>query len=64
MALTTKPVYLFYSLMQQVNMKPKYVYSFMAAIRLIPLMIEEMKTLHHALKVRGVQKKWGERFLS
>ncbi|WP_245807812.1 energy-coupling factor transporter transmembrane protein EcfT [Halobacillus massiliensis] len=50
--------------MQQVNMKPKYVYSFMAAIRLIPLMIEEMKTLHHALKVRGVQKKWGERFLS
>ncbi|ARI78717.1 energy-coupling factor transporter transmembrane component T family protein [Halobacillus mangrovi] len=60
-ALTTRPVYLFYSLMQQVKMKPKYAYSFMAAIRLIPLMIEEMQTLHYALEVRGVQNKKGIR---
>lgn len=53
-ALTTRPVYLFYSLMQQVKLKPKYAYSFMAAIRLIPIMIEEFQTLRYALKVRGV----------
>ena len=58
-ALTTRPVYLFYSLMQQFKLKPKYAYSFMAAIRLIPLMIEEMQTLHYALRVRGVQGEKG-----
>ncbi|WP_101842190.1 energy-coupling factor transporter transmembrane protein EcfT [Halobacillus sp. Marseille-P3879] len=60
-ALTTRPVYLFYSLMQQLKLKPKYAYSFMAAIRLIPIMIEEMQTLHYALKVRGVQAEKGIR---
>lgn len=54
-SLTTRPVFLFYSLMQQVKLKPKYAYSFMAAIRLIPIMIEEFQTLRYALKVRGVQ---------
>ena len=58
-ALTTRPVFLFYSLMQQLKLKPKYAYSFMAAIRLIPLMIEEMQTLHYALKVRGIQAEKG-----
>ncbi|SEI00176.1 energy-coupling factor transport system permease protein [Halobacillus karajensis] len=62
-ALTTRPVYLFYSFMQQLKLKPKYAYSFMAAIRLIPLMIEEMQTLHYALKVRGVQSGKGIRGL-
>lgn len=60
-ALTTRPVFLFYSLMQQFKLKPKYAYSFMAAIRLIPLMVEEMQTLHYALKVRGVQGEKGVR---
>ncbi|WP_138418693.1 energy-coupling factor transporter transmembrane component T family protein [Aquibacillus sediminis] len=58
-ALTTRPVYLFYSLMQQLKLKPKYAYSFMAAVRLIPIMIEETQTLHYALKVRGVQNHKG-----
>lgn len=58
-ALTTRPVYLFYSLMQQLKLKPKYAYSFMAAIRLIPIMIEEFQTLRYALKVRGVVHKKG-----
>src|SRR5690606_16062808 len=39
--LTTKPVLLFYSLMQQLKFPPKYMYSFMAAIRLIPIIIDE-----------------------
>ncbi|MFC7063484.1 energy-coupling factor transporter transmembrane component T family protein [Halobacillus seohaensis] len=60
-ALTTRPVFLFYSLMQQLKLKPKYAYSFMAAIRLIPLMLEEAQTLHYALKVRGVQSEKGVR---
>jgi len=52
-SMTTRPVYLFYSLMQQLKLKPKYAYSFLAGIRLIPIMVEEFQTIHNALKVRG-----------
>lgn len=52
-ALSTRPVLLFYSLMQQLKLPPKYAYSFMAGIRLIPMMVEELQTLRHALQVRG-----------
>lgn len=58
-ALTTRPVFLFYSLMQQLKLKPKYAYSFMAAVRLIPIMFEELQTIRYALKVRGVQNQKG-----
>ncbi|WP_349409414.1 energy-coupling factor transporter transmembrane component T [Pseudalkalibacillus sp. SCS-8] len=54
--LTTRPVYLFYSLMQQVKLKPKYAYSFMAGMRLIPIMVEEFFTIRNAMRVRGVGK--------
>lgn len=54
-ALTTRPVLLFYSLMQQLNLPPKYAYGFMASVRLLPLIINEFKTLRRAYKVRGVQ---------
>ncbi|SER11149.1 energy-coupling factor transport system permease protein [Gracilibacillus ureilyticus] len=53
-ALTTKPVSLFYSTMQQYKLKPKIAYSFMAAIRLLPMIAEEVNTLRQAMKVRGV----------
>jgi energy-coupling factor transport system permease protein len=59
--LTTKPVQLFYSLMQQLKLQPKYAYSFMAAIRLIPIMFEELQTIRDAQKVRGVQSQKGIR---
>jgi energy-coupling factor transport system permease protein len=58
-ALTTKPVNLFYSLMQQVKLKPKFAYSFMAALRLIPIMMEEFQTIRNAMKVRGIEKQKG-----
>lgn len=58
-SLTTRPVYLFYSLMQQLKLKPKYAYSFLAAVRLIPIMMEEFQTIHHALKVRGAERSKG-----
>ncbi|MDC3413493.1 energy-coupling factor transporter transmembrane protein EcfT [Aquibacillus sp. 3ASR75-11] len=58
-SLTTRPVLLFYSLMQQVKLKPKFAYSFMAAVRLIPIIVEEMQTLRYALKVRGVEGQKG-----
>ncbi|RKN85261.1 energy-coupling factor transporter transmembrane component T family protein [Paenibacillus ginsengarvi] len=58
-ALTTRPVYLFYSLMQQCKVPPKYAYSFMAVMRLLPIMIEEFQTLRHALAVRGVAREKG-----
>ncbi|BCB03823.1 energy-coupling factor transporter transmembrane component T family protein [Bacillus sp. KH172YL63] len=59
-ALTTRPVLLIYSLMQQLGLKPKYAYSFLAGLRLLPIMIEEYVTIRQAMKVRGVrdQKGW------
>jgi len=60
-ALTTQPVALFYSLMQQAKLPPKYAYSFMAALRLMPIMVGEFRTLGMALKVRGVERKAGFR---
>ena len=58
-ALTTRPVYLFYSLIQQLKVPPKFAYSFMAAIRILPVMIEEFQQLRAALLIRGVKKKKG-----
>jgi energy-coupling factor transport system permease protein len=52
-ALTTRPVNLFYSLMQQCNVSPKYAYSFMAGLRLLPILFDEFQTLRYAIKVRG-----------
>ncbi|WP_449539272.1 energy-coupling factor transporter transmembrane component T family protein [Ferdinandcohnia sp. Marseille-Q9671] len=62
-ALTTRPVFLFYSLMQQIKLPPKYAYSFMAGLRLIPIMIEEFQTIQNALRVRGVEHQNGSRSL-
>ncbi len=59
--MTTRPVHLFYSLMQQLKVPPKYAYSFMAALRLIPILFEEFQTLRLALKVRGVRYDRGVR---
>ncbi|WP_248927735.1 energy-coupling factor transporter transmembrane component T family protein [Paenibacillus hamazuiensis] len=58
-ALTTRPVLLFYSLMQQAKLPAKYAYSFMAAMRLIPIMMDEFQILRQALKVRGVRYRRG-----
>jgi energy-coupling factor transport system permease protein len=59
-ALTTRPVLLFYSMMQQLRLPPRYAYSFMASLRMLPLMLEEFKMLKQAYKVRGIQfmKSW------
>lgn len=55
--LTTRPVHLFYSLMQQGRLPAKYAYSFLAAMRLVPILAEEFQTLRHALIVRGIRKR-------
>lgn len=52
--LTTRPILLFYALMQQFKLAPKYAYSFIASIRLLPLIVEELRTRSNALKIRGV----------
>ncbi|MDR6882909.1 energy-coupling factor transporter transmembrane component T [Bacillus sp. 3255] len=58
-SLTTRPVSLFYALMQQWKVAPKYAYSFLAALRMLPVILEELQTLRYALKVRGRKKrKW------
>lgn len=53
--LTTSPTLLLYSLMQQLRLPPKYVYAFMAGIRLIPIIIKEFHIRTQALNVRRVQ---------
>lgn len=52
--LTSRPMILFYALMQQFRLPAKYAYSFIAAIRLVPIIIEELQARSNALKVRGV----------
>src|SRR5690606_17796014 len=45
---------LFYALMQQFRFPAKYAYGFLAAVRLVPVVIEEWQTRTHVLKVRGI----------
>ncbi|TDM14224.1 energy-coupling factor transporter transmembrane component T family protein [Macrococcus bovicus] len=51
-AFTTQIVMIFYSLMQHLKVRPKYAYAFMAAIRMVPLMIESFFQLRNSLKMR------------
>lgn len=53
--LTTRPVLLFYDLMQQFRFPAKYAYSFLAALRMVPALFEELQTRSHALKARGAK---------
>mgnify|MGYP001947098095 CR=1 FL=1 len=59
--LTTKPVKLFYALMQQLKLPPKYAYSFMAAIRMLPMVMQDFQQRADALKIRGFQYSKGMR---
>ena len=49
---TSKITDVFYALMRQLKVKPKYAYSFMAAIRMVPIIIAEYFQLRQARKVR------------
>ncbi len=51
-ALTLSVVMIFYSLMQHLKVKSKVAYAFMAAIRMIPLMISSLIQLRRSLKMR------------
>ncbi|MCY9543422.1 energy-coupling factor transporter transmembrane protein EcfT [Paenibacillus alvei] len=60
-AFTTKPILLFYALMQQFRLPPQYAYSFIASLRLLPAIWEDYRTRSHALQIRGVRYKSGWR---
>lgn len=49
---TTKITDIFYSLMIQAKLKPKFAYSFMAAIRMVPIIAGEYMMLRRVRKVR------------
>ncbi|OWA34900.1 ABC transporter permease [Saccharibacillus sp. O16] len=51
--LTTSSTGLFYALMQRFKLNPKYAYSFMASIRLLPMTLEELRIRRDALAIRG-----------
>ncbi|MDU4450678.1 MAG: energy-coupling factor transporter transmembrane component T, partial [Staphylococcus lugdunensis] len=51
-ALTSQIVMIFYSLMQHLKIKPKIAYAFMAAIRMVPLIISSLIQLRRSLKMR------------
>ncbi|VYT74279.1 energy-coupling factor transporter transmembrane protein EcfT [Staphylococcus simulans] len=52
MAFTSQIVMIFYSLMQHLRVKPKVAYAFMAAIRMVPLIISSFIQLRKSLKMR------------
>ena len=52
--LTSRPIIMFYAFMQQFKLPPKYAYSFIAAFRIVPIVVEEIQTRTNALKVRGM----------
>ncbi|MDR0267015.1 energy-coupling factor transporter transmembrane component T [Paenibacillus sp.] len=54
---TTPSVRLFYALMQSFRLAPRFAYSFMASIRLLPMVWEEFLIRRQALQVRGAQIK-------
>lgn len=54
-ALTTKPIQLVYALMQQFRLSAKYAYSLIAAIRMLPVIWEEVGTRTNALEIRGMR---------
>ena len=51
-ALTSQIVMIFYSLIQHLKIKPKIAYAFMAAIRMVPLIISSLIQLRRSLKMR------------
>ncbi|UXR78947.1 MULTISPECIES: energy-coupling factor transporter transmembrane component T [unclassified Staphylococcus] len=51
-AFTSQVIMIFYSLMQHLKVPPKVAYAFMAAFRMIPLMIESVFQLRNSLKMR------------
>lgn len=51
-AFTSQIVMIFYSLMQHLKVKPKIAYAFMAAIRMVPLMISSLIQLRKSVKMR------------
>ncbi|MFD1178301.1 energy-coupling factor transporter transmembrane component T family protein [Paenibacillus puldeungensis] len=59
--LTTSSVMLFYALMQQAKLAPKYAYSFMASVRLLPMVWEELQIRRNALRIRGIRAPRGIR---
>lgn len=59
--LTTSSVDMFYALMQKVKLPPKYAYSFMASIRLLPMVWEEFLIRQNALRIRGARSLKGPR---
>ena len=58
-SLTTKPAELFYSLMQQMRLPHKYAYSFLAGLRMVPIVFEEFMIRRQALRIRGGPYKKG-----
>jgi len=57
--LTSPPVKLLYSFMQQLRLPAKYAYAFLAGLRLVPYMLEEVQLRRRALRIRRVQQSRG-----
>ncbi len=52
---TTNPMLLAYALMQQFKLPSKYAYSFIASVRLLPIIVEEIQARRNALAIRGIR---------
>lgn len=56
--LTTDGEYLIFSLMHRCRLTPKFAYGILAAIRLMPNMVREFKTVRLAFRARGMKIRW------
>lgn len=57
-ALSTDGEYFIFSLMHQCRLSPQFSYGILAAIRLMPNMVREFKTVRLAFRARGMQVRW------
>lgn len=56
--LSTEGEAFIFSLMHQCRLKPKFAYGILAAVRLMPNMVREFKSVRLAFRARGMQVRW------
>ncbi|HEX2306703.1 MAG TPA: energy-coupling factor transporter transmembrane component T [Jatrophihabitantaceae bacterium] len=58
LVVTTDPVDLADALVQRWHVSPRFAYGALAALRLIPLLIDEVQTMRRARRARGIGAGW------
>ena len=57
-ALSTDGEYFIFSLMHRCRLSPKFAYGILAAVRLLPNMVREFRSVRLAFRTRGIRVRW------